>query len=146
MSTLEEQIDVGVPMNVAWDCLHHVETYPRFLEGVSEARAEGGHRAHLDVTARGRAQAFEAQITDRGKANTMEWQTTMGPDLAGTFSLLPIDRDHTQVQARIEYDPGAVKEAFGGPKGFAQAAAIERLVRSDLELFKELVEGERRAL
>lgn len=142
MSTLEEQIDVGVPSDVAWDCLHRVETYPRFLEGVREARSEGGHGAHLDVDAGGRAQELEAEITDRGKANTMEWQTTKGPDLAGTFSLLPIDRAHTRVQARIEYDPGTVKEAFGGPRGFAQATAIERLVRNDLERFKELVEGE----
>jgi hypothetical protein len=34
-------------------------------------------------------------------------------------------------------------EAFGGPKGFAQATAMERLVRSDLDRFKELVEQER---
>ncbi|MFI1396055.1 SRPBCC family protein [Streptomyces sp. NPDC020681] len=140
MSTLEEQIDLGVPMDTAWDCLHRVETYPRFLGGVREARPAGEHGAHLDVDAGGLAQELEAQISDRGKENVMEWQTTSGPDLAGTFSLLPIDREHTRLQARIEYDPGAVTEAFGGPKGFAQATAIERLVRSDLEQFKELVE------
>ncbi|MFI2352974.1 hypothetical protein ACH492_39600, partial [Streptomyces sp. NPDC019443] len=57
----------------------------------------------------GRAQELEAEITDRSKANTMEWQTTKGPDLAGTFTLLPIDRTHTRIQARIEYDPDTVK-------------------------------------
>ncbi|MFB6778620.1 MULTISPECIES: SRPBCC family protein [unclassified Streptomyces] len=143
MSTLEEQIDVDVPIAVAWESLHQVETYPRFVEGVREARSQDGHRARLDIDAGGRAQEFEAEITDRGKEHTMEWQTTSGPDLAGTFSLLPIDREHTRVQARIEYDPGTLKEAFGGPKGFAQATAIERLVRDDLEHFKELVEQER---
>jgi uncharacterized membrane protein len=143
MSTLEEQIDIGVPMDVAWDCLHRVETYPRFLEGVREARSGGGHRAYLDVDAGGRTQEFEAEITDHGKESMMEWQTTSGPDLAGTFALLPIDREHTRVQARIEYDPGTVRQAFGGPKGFAQATAIERLVRNDLEHFKELAERER---
>ncbi|MBT2388024.1 SRPBCC family protein [Streptomyces sp. ISL-1] len=143
MSTLEEQIDIGVPMDVAWDCLHRVDTYPRFLEGVREARSGGGHRAHLDVDADGRTQEFEAEITDHGKENMMEWQTMSGPDLAGTFALLPIDREHTRVQARIEYDPGTVRQAFGGPKGFAQATAIERLVRNDLEHFKELAERER---
>jgi uncharacterized membrane protein len=143
MSTLEEQIDVDVPIALAWERLHQVETYPRFVEGVREARSEDGHRARLDVDAGGRAQEFEAEITDRGKEHMMEWQTTSGPDLAGTFSLLPIDEEHTRVQARIEYDPGTVKEAFGGPKGFAQATAIERLVRDDLEHFKELVEQKR---
>jgi uncharacterized membrane protein len=140
MSTLEEQIDVDVPVNVAWEVLHRVETYPRFLEGVREARSEGGSRTRLDVVVDGRSREFEAEITDRVKENVMGWQTRSGPELAGTFSLLPIDRAHTRVQARIEYDPGGVKDAFGGPKGFAQATAIERLVRSDLERFKQLAE------
>ncbi|MFI9630257.1 SRPBCC family protein [Streptomyces sp. NPDC052042] len=142
MSTLEEQIDVDIPIAAAWEALHRAETYPRFVKGVREARSKDGHRTHLDVDVGGRVQEYDAEITDRDKEHTMEWQTTSGPVLAGTFSLLPIDREHTRVQARIEYDPGTVKEAFGGPKGFAQATAIERLVRDDLEHFKELVEQE----
>ncbi|WP_329311510.1 SRPBCC family protein [Streptomyces sp. NBC_01262] len=143
MSTLEEQIDIDVPMDVAWDSLHRTETYPRFVDGVRGARSEDGIRASLDVETGGRIRQFEAEITDRAKENVMAWQTTSGPDLAGTFSLLPIDREHTRVQARIEYDPDTVKETFGGPKGFAQATAIERLVRDDLEHFKELTEQQR---
>ncbi|TPQ15493.1 SRPBCC family protein [Streptomyces sporangiiformans] len=144
MSTLEEHVDIDVPIDTAWDSLHRVETYPQFLEGVRQARSEGdGSRAHLNVYAGGRAQEFDAEIVDYGDERLMEWQTTGGPELSGTFSLLPIDREHTRVQARIEYDPGAVKDAFGGPKGFAQANAIERLVRSDLEHFKELAEQAR---
>jgi uncharacterized membrane protein len=143
MSTLEEQIDIDVPIDTAWDRLHSVEAYPRFLDGVREARSESGHSARLEVDVDGRTQELEAEITDRDKDRVMEWRTTSGPELAGTFSLLPIDREHTRLQARFEYDPGTVKEAFGGPKGFAQATAIERLVRHDLEQFKELVERER---
>lgn len=45
------------------------------------------------------------------------------------------------MQVRVEYDPGAVREAFGGPGGFALAGAIERTVRTDLEAFRELVEA-----
>ncbi|MGW1373580.1 SRPBCC family protein [Streptomyces sp. NPDC002446] len=139
MSTLEEHIDISVPLRTAWDCLHRAETYPRFLDGVREARTEG-ELTHLDVDAGGRAQALDIEITDRDKENVIAWQTRSGPELAGTFSLLPIDGEHTRLQARFEYEPGAVTEAFGGPKGFAQAAAIERGVRSDLRQFKELVE------
>ncbi|MEW1749971.1 SRPBCC family protein [Streptomyces angustmyceticus] len=142
MSTLEEHIDVGAPIDTAWDCLHRPEAYPRFLDGVRGARSQGEHRTHLDLDAGGRTQGVDVEITDRSMENVMTWQTTSGPDLAGTFSLLPIDREHTRVQARFEYDPGAVKEAFGGPRGFAQAAAIERGLRSDLQRLKQLVEQE----
>lgn len=140
MSTLEEHVDVGVPLDKAWDSLHRTENYPRFLEGVRDARAEAEGRARLDVEAGGRAREVEAEVSDRVRERVMKWQTRGAPDLAGSFSLQPIDQNHTRVQARLEYDPGTVREAFGGPRGFAQANAIERLVRSDLEHFKEYVE------
>ncbi|MGW2932693.1 SRPBCC family protein [Streptomyces sp. NPDC055722] len=143
MSTLEEHVDVGVPIDKAWNTIHRVENYPRFVGGVRDARSEAGGRAHLDVEAGGRSREFEAEVSDRGGERVMEWHTTDGPELAGSFSLQPIEGDRTRVQIRIEYDPATVHETFGGPKGFAQATAIERLVRSDLEHFKEYVEAEK---
>ncbi|MFF4209619.1 SRPBCC family protein [Streptomyces sp. NPDC001796] len=140
MSTLEEHVDVGVPIDTAWESLHRVENYPRFVDGLRDARTEAGGRAHLDVEAGGRAREIEAEVSDRGGERVMEWRTTGEPELKCSFSLQSIDRDHTRVQARLAYDPGAVRETFGGPRGFAQASAIERLVRSDLEHFKEYVE------
>ncbi|MCF3171932.1 SRPBCC family protein [Streptomyces sioyaensis] len=143
MSTLEEHIDISVPLETAWDCLHRAETYPQCVDGVREARSQGTDRTHLDLDAGGQAKECDVQITDDSTENIMRWHTTSGPDLAGTFSLLPLDQEHTRLQARFEYDPGTVKEAFGGPQGFAQAAAIERGLRTDLQQLKQLVEQER---
>ncbi|MGW0769538.1 SRPBCC family protein [Streptomyces sp. NPDC002676] len=140
MSTLEVHVDVGVPVDTAWETLHRVENYPRFVDGVRGAHAETGGRAHLEVEARGGAREVEAEVSDRRGERVMEWLTTSAPELTGSFSVQPIDRDHTRIQARLEYDPDTVRETFGGPKGFAQTNAIERLVRSDLEHFKEYVE------
>ena len=140
MSTLEEHVDVGVPIDQAWDSLHRVENYPRFVEGVRDARTEAQGRAHLAVEAGGRSRELDAEVLDRSGDRVMEWHTTSAPELSGSFSLHQIDRNHTRVQARLEYDPDTIRETFGGPKGFAQANAIERLVRSDLEQFKEYVE------
>lgn len=107
-----------------------------------QVQAEGGQRARVDVEAGGRAQDFGAEITDRDRGRVMAWRTRNGPRLAGTFSVLPIDAEHSRIQVRLEYDPGTVTETFGGPKGFAQATTIERLVRQDLEQFKDVVEDE----
>ncbi|MGW3496057.1 SRPBCC family protein [Streptomyces sp. NPDC001020] len=143
MSTLEEHVDIKVPIDTAWDSLHRVENYPRFMQGVRDARTETGGRAHLDVETGGRTRELEAEVSDRGRERVMKWQTTGTPHLAGTLSLQSIDQNNTRIQARLEYEPEAVRETFGGPKGFAQANAIERVVRSDLEQFKEYVERER---
>ncbi|MCZ0986073.1 SRPBCC family protein [Streptomyces diastatochromogenes] len=140
MSTLEEHVDVGVTIDRAWDSLHRVEDYSRFVAGVRNARTEEGGRTHLNVEASGGTRELDAQVSDRTGERVMEWRTTGAPELRGSFSLQPIDQGHTRVQARLEYDPDTVRETFGGPKGFAQATAIERLVRSDLEQFKEYAE------
>ncbi|MBN0043525.1 SRPBCC family protein [Streptomyces actuosus] len=140
MSTLEEHVDIGVPADLAWDFLHRVENYPRFLTGVHEAHAEGGGRARLGVTAGGRTREVDTEITDHDQGRTMEWQTTSGPGLAGSFTLQPVDAQHTRLSTRLEYDPAAVREAFGGPGGFAQAIAVERLAHSGLEQCRRLLE------
>ncbi|ARF53945.1 SRPBCC family protein [Streptomyces gilvosporeus] len=142
MSTLEEHVDIGAPVDKTWDCLHRVDSIPQYVDGVREAHLEG-KRTHLDLEAGGPTRELDLEITDRTTEKVMSWQTTGGPDLAGSVSLLPIDRGHTRVQARFEYDPGTIKDDFGGPKGFAQAAAIERGLRSDLQQFKSLVEHEK---
>ncbi|GAA1108820.1 MULTISPECIES: SRPBCC family protein [Kitasatospora] len=141
MSTLEEQIEIGAPADAAWDQLHRIADYPRFVEGVLHASARGSHRARLDVAVDGGHREFDAFFTDRGHNRVMTWETVDEPHLRGTFALRPLDEHRTQVQVRIEYEPAAVEELFGGaPHGFALASAIERTVRTDLEQLRDLVE------
>lgn len=143
MSTLEEEIDIHVPAQVAWEQLHRVADYPRFVDGVLHAHTHGNNRAHFDIEVAGDEREFETTIADRGQNQVMTWQTLDPAHLRGTFALLPLDPGSTRLQLRVEYDPETVREVFGGPHGFAQAGAIERTVRSDLERFKHLVEEER---
>ena len=146
MSTIEKQIDIDVPAEVAWDCLHSVENYPSFLSGVQEARPEGKSRARLDLEPAARLRKVDAEITDRAgggeQGDQMIWKTG-GADLKGAFTVRSIDDTHSQVQVRVEYDPAKTREIFGGPKGFAQSDAIQELVQHDLEQFKDLAEGKR---
>lgn len=141
MSTLEEQIDIAAPVLAAWEQLHRVHDYPRFVDGVRSASPHGRNLAHLGVAIGGSERDVETEITDRGRGRVMAWRTLDGVPLRGAFALLPIDAEHTRLQIRVEYDPDAVHEAFGGPRGFAQAGAIERAVRGDLEHFRDLVEA-----
>ncbi|MFD5438237.1 SRPBCC family protein [Kitasatospora sp. NPDC127067] len=141
MSTLEEQIDIAAPVLAAWEQLHRVHEYPRFVDGVSSAQPHGRNLAHLGVEVDGARHSVDAEITDRGRGRVMAWRTLDPLPLRGAFALLPLDARHTRLQIRVEYDPEAVRREFGGPRGFAQAGAIERAVREDLDHFRELVEA-----
>ncbi|MFE6867386.1 SRPBCC family protein [Kitasatospora sp. NPDC057692] len=141
MSTLEEQIDIDAPVLAAWEQLHRVHEYPRFVDGVRSAQPHGRNLAHLEVDVAGAGRDVETEITDRGRGRVMTWRTLDGLPLQGAFALRPLDRAHTRVQIRVEYDPEEVHEVFGGPRGFALAGAVERAVRTDLALFRDLVEA-----
>jgi uncharacterized membrane protein len=140
MTTLEEQIDVAAPAAVVWERLHRVADYPRFVEGLNGARPHGRHHASLDVGVPDGGRSVEADIDDRGRGRLMRLQTVGGAPLRATLAVLARDPGHTTVQVRLEYDPADVSRSFGGPKGLAQAGAIERTVRADLRNFKALVE------
>ncbi|AKN70290.1 cyclase [Streptomyces sp. PBH53] len=141
MSRLEEHIDIDAPAQKVWDRLHDVESYATFIDGVRRAYPQGADRAHLDVRAGDVEREFEAVLDDRVSDQVISWQTQGSPELKGTLSVRPLDRDHSQVQVRLEYEPAAVQNAFGGPKGMAQVHRIENTVRGDLQQFKSLVEG-----
>ncbi|MFG3053241.1 SRPBCC family protein [Kitasatospora sp. NPDC048239] len=141
MSTLEEQIDIDAPVLAAWEQLHRVHDYPQFVGGVRSAYPHGRNLAHLGVEIDGAERDVETEITDRGRGRVMSWRTGDDLRLSGAFALRALDQAHTRLQIRLEYDPEAVHEAFGGPRGFALAGAIERAVRADLELFRGLVEA-----
>ncbi|WP_327416106.1 SRPBCC family protein [Streptomyces sp. NBC_01233] len=140
MSTLMEQIDIDAPAAAAWEQLHRFDDYPKFVSGLRHANTRGADVAHLDVKAGGRERELEATITDGDAGRVMAWETADSPGLKGEFTLRALDAGHTRVQVRLDYDPDAVRETFGGPKGFAQSDAIAQTVRGDLERFKGLVE------
>lgn len=143
MTTLEEQIDVDVPVQVAWEQLHRVSQYPQFVAGLRHAHSHGSNRAHCDTEIGGTERAFETAISDHGEKQVMNWQTLDTAHLRGTFALRSLENGSTQIQVRVEYDPEAVREVYGGPHGIAQSHAMEETVRGDLAQFKALVEEER---
>lgn len=143
MRTLDEQIEINASAEETWQRLHQVEEYPRFIGGVLRATTGSGNRARLEVRAGGSERTFDAELTDRGQERTLNWRTTAEPALKGSCALYPVDAEHTKLEVQIEYDPDTVRDAFGGPRGFAQSNLIAQAVRADLEQFKHVVEEQR---
>ncbi|MGW3044920.1 SRPBCC family protein [Kitasatospora sp. NPDC001159] len=143
MSRLEEQITIDAPAQEVWGRLHDVEAYPTFIDGIQRAYAPSSNRARLDVRAGEVQREFDAVLTDRGNEQVLAWETQGSPELKGTLSVRSLDRDHSQLQVQVEYEPEAIHDTFGGPRGMAQVHRIENTVRGDLEQFKNLVESER---
>ncbi len=85
--------------------------------------------------------AFEAEISiARGNALSGSGTPPATPNAAGFLSAYSDQPEPHPGPGTARDDPDAIRETFGGQRGFAQVHAIERLVRSDLEHFKECVE------
>src|SRR4029453_16604013 len=100
MSTIEQSIDVNVPVRTAYNQWTQFEEFPRFMEGVEEVRQFDDRRLHWRATIGGRVEEWDALITEQHPDERVAWKNTTGaPNAgAGTFHRLPAPQnpDHAQ--------------------------------------------------
>ncbi|MEU6239512.1 SRPBCC family protein [Kitasatospora sp. NPDC047058] len=137
MSTVEESIEVDVPVRVVYDHWATFEEFPQFMEGVEEVRQLDDRHAHWRTKIAGLAREFDTEIVERVPEERVAWRTT-GESVkhTGTVDFQPIDAARTRVRMTMVFTP----------TGFAEKAAdklgvLDRQVRGDLRRFKRFVEG-----
>ena len=133
MATVEESIEVDVPVSTAYNQWTQFEEFPQFMEGVEEVRQLDD--THLHWVAQGRRQA-EASGTRRSPSSirTSGWRGSprTGKTNAGVVTFHRLDDNACKVMVQIEWEPEGILESLG-----ASLEATTGAVRGDLERFKE---------
>lgn len=135
MSTITETVDVGVPVTTAYDQWTQFESFPRFMEGVTEIRQLDDTHLHWVTKVGGAVREFDATITEQHPDERVAWKSDSGPNHAGVITFHRLDDNHTRVTAQMDIDP----------EGFVENAAdklgiLDRRVNGDLKRFKEFIE------
>src|SRR5215212_8670989 len=117
MSTIEQSIDVHVPVRTAYDQWTQFEQFPQFMEGVEEVR-------QLDDT-------HTRWVTK------VAWTSEDGPEHAGVVTFHRLGDGETRVMLQMDYEPEGAVEKVGDALG-----VVKHRVKGDLERFKELVEAQ----
>ena len=78
MSTIEQSIDVAVPVRTAYNQWTQFEEFPRFMEGVEEVRQLDDTHLHWRTKVGGREKEFDAQITEQRPDERIAWSSTQG--------------------------------------------------------------------
>ena len=78
MSTIEQSIEVDVPVRTAYNQWTQFEEFPRFMEGVEEVRQLDDTHLHWRTKVGGREQEFDAQITEQRPDERIAWTATQG--------------------------------------------------------------------
>lgn len=136
MATIEQSIDVEVPVSTAYNQWTQFEEFPRFMDGVEEVRQVDDTHLHWVVSHNGKQHEFDTEISEQHPDERVAWKTTEGTAHSGTVTFAPLDDARCTVTVRMDWQPEGMLEELGAALG-----SDDRRVKADLESFKELVES-----
>jgi uncharacterized membrane protein len=135
-TTIEQAIDVDVPVRTAYNQWTQFEEFPEFMEGVEYVSQIDDTHLRWKADIAGTAYEWEAEITEQRPDERVAWKTTSGKGHSGVVTFHRLGEDETRVMVQVDWEPEGVKESTGSALGFD-----DRRVKDDLERFKKLIEG-----
>ena len=135
MSTVEQHIDVELPVRTVYNQWTQFEEFPRFMDGVEEVRQITDTLTHWKVEIAGQRREFDAEITEQHPDERVAWRSRGGPEQAGVVTFHRLGPSTTRVMLQLEFDPQGIVEQVGDKLGF-----VSRRVKGDLERFKRFIE------
>ena len=136
MKTIEESIEIEVPVSTAYNQWTQFESFPKFMDGVERVEQKGDTQLHWVAKIAGEKREWDAEITEQHPDHRVAWKALnqQGPNGVVTFHKL--DASRTKVMVQMEYEPQGMKESVGSAVGMDS-----HTVQSDLESFKEFIES-----
>jgi uncharacterized membrane protein len=138
MQTIEQSIDVDVPVRTAYNQWTQFEEFPEFMEGVEEVRQIDDRRLHWVAEAAGRRHEWDAEIYEQIPDQQIAWRSISGMPNEGLVRFEALPENRTRVFVRINYEPAGALEKIGDALGIASAR-----VKGDLKRFKTFMESRR---
>jgi len=136
MSTVKSDIDVNVPISVAYNQWTQFESFPQFMGGIDSITQVDDTHTHWNVSIAGIKREFDAEITEQQPDERVAWNSVGGEDHAGVVTFHRIADDQTRVSVQLEWKPEGLIEKVGA---LLQVDDIQ--IDRDLHRFKELIES-----
>jgi uncharacterized membrane protein len=133
--TIDESIEVNVPVSVAYNQWTQFEDFPLFMEGVDHVQQLDDTLLHWAATVAGKTNEWNAKILEQHPDSQISWISEDGKKTRGTVTFEPVGENKTRVRLSMSYQADPL-EAIGSAAGLDA-----RRVRGDLERFKELIEN-----
>ena len=136
MSTIEQSIELDVPVQTAYNQWTQFEEFPRFMEGVEEVRQIDDTHLHWVAEFGGTRHEWDAVITEQSPDERVAWRNTDGKDNAGVVTFHRLSDTRSKLMVQMDFVPEGLKEKIGDAIG-----APDRRVKGDLQRFKEMIEA-----
>jgi len=133
-ATLEETIEVDVPVSTAYNQWTQFEEFPRFMVGVEDVRQLDDSLLHWAANVSGRRHEWDARIVEQSPDQRIAWKSVGGKETAGAVTFAPAGPGRTRVHLELSYRPDGI-EWLGSAVGLDY-----HRVRGDLKRFKDYIE------
>ena len=137
MASVQEAIDVDVPIRVAYDQWTQFESFPHFMGGVERITQLDEKHTHWVTNVDGVKREFDAEITEQHPEERIAWASTSGEAKhAGVVTFHRLEDNKTRVMIQIDWEPEGLVEKVGAAVGVDDAQ-----VKSDAKRFKQFIEN-----
>jgi uncharacterized membrane protein len=136
MQTVEETIEVAVPVREAYEQWSQFESLPQFMSGVQSVTRVSDRITHWVTNIGGAEREFDAETVEDLQDERIAWRSTDGISHAGAVTFTQLGPRTTRIWVRLEWSPENLGEQTGATLGFDNMQ-----VRADLRRFKEFIES-----
>ena len=134
-STIEQSIEVDVPVATAYNQWTQFEEFPQFMEGVESVQQIDDRHLLWTAAINGQREEWKAEITQQVPDRRIAWRAVDGKPNSGVVTFDPLGETRTAITVQLEFEPEGVMQKLGSALG-----SDDRQVKGDLERFKEFVE------
>jgi uncharacterized membrane protein len=132
---VQQAVDVGVPLAVAYNQWTQFEDWPQFMHRVDRVTQEDDCTVSFRVKVWGMSKEFVAQIVEQRPDERIQWTVTEGVSHTGVVTFHELAPNLTRVQVSLDVEPGSwIEKAARGMRH------VKRAVRADLARFKAFIE------
>ena len=137
MSTVQESVDVNVPVHTAYNQWTQFESFPEFMEGVESITQTDDRHSHWITKVGGVRREFDTEITEQHPDERVAWRSTGGDTRqAGVVTFHRLSDDSTRVTIQIDWEPQGLTEKVG-----SAVNVDDRQVKADAKRFKDFIES-----
>src|SRR3954463_11405400 len=105
MTTIDQSIEVDVPVSQAYNQWTQFEEFPRFMEGVEEVRQLDDTHLHWVAEIAGARREWDAEITEQRPDERVAWRSLSGTTNAGVVTFHRLDEGRPKVMLQLDVEP-----------------------------------------
>ena len=135
-SSVEQMIDVNVPVSTAYNQWTQFEEFPRFMDSVQEVKQLDNARLHWRANVAGKTKEWDAEITEQIPDQRIAWRSIGGVKNEGVVTFNKISDNRTRIVLHMDYEPETAGEKIGDAVG-----GVKLTAKGNLKRFKDLIEG-----